>query len=133
MGRVFRDDFSQRPGSAGRHQARRSGHVARELRGDTAARDSDAAGHVVPQSAPHALVVDPVVGVVHDDPHAFDLPPGLLARPGSQLLWELRCDAAEPSHSQGRNVLGTKRADASCKSDGAHTAGPYCGDEVTWP
>lgn len=53
---------------------------------------------VVAEGSPYLLVVDSVLCVVDDDPHALDLRPGQLARAGDQLSRKLRSDVADASH-----------------------------------
>jgi len=50
---------------------------------------------VVAQSDPDLFIVDSVVGVRGDDPHALDLPPGNLRRRLDDLVWQLGGNVAQ--------------------------------------
>jgi hypothetical protein len=52
---------------------------------------------IVSKSAPHSLVVDGVVCVIDDDPHAFGLGPGQLARSGNKVVRKLSSDVTDSS------------------------------------
>ena len=71
-----------------------------EVRADPPTDDPVQLGDIVPRCAPDPLVVDAVICVVNDDPHALDLGPGQLARAGDELARQLCRDVAETPHDR---------------------------------